>query len=178
MLACIWLKAEQPGAGWGRSGGATPREDERSSGDAEAIILVDALGAALATYQLYPAPENQPVYQRAVETLSMVDHLPFTFDIGPGVFLVAGSPVPSEREGADRLAKLLFVHDIGSLRIVAPVSASDMTHLFEIVNVDAFECLEAEGGFNVGKVPNTELDVVEWGDVSAHRIFRSAVSIR
>ena len=113
--------------------------------DAEAVLLVDALAAAYVTDQLYPIAAEQPIFTRAVDTLRSATHLPLALHIGPGVFLFNDVEVVTSRDGAERLARRLFVHDVGACKILGRIEAHDLVKVFELINREVDD-VEAEGG--------------------------------
>ena len=113
--------------------------------NAEAVLLVDALAAAYVTDQLYPIATEQPIFTRAVDALRSANDLPRALDIGPGIFLFNDSEVVTSREGADRLAKRLFVHDVGAFEILGRIEAHDLVKVFELINREVDD-VEGEGG--------------------------------
>lgn len=105
-------------------------------GAASAAAAVDALAAAFSAFQLYPRPADQPVFLRALETLTALDRYPLEIDIGAGSFGFADEPIVCERDGAERLAKLLFVHDIGELRLLGRPRPEEVVTVFDIISSD------------------------------------------
>ncbi len=126
-------------------GGETAPDDV---GRAAATEAVDALAAAFGTYLLYPSPEGQVIYTRSIERLGALGYWPLPIGVGPGFFEFGEEQIVTERDGAERLAKLLFVHDIGELRLNAAVRVEDLTSVFEILTSDE-EMVHDGGGAHV-----------------------------
>lgn len=109
-----------------------------------AAQLIDALGAAWSTAQLYPTPTDQPIFQRSMEALGAAAY-PAAFQIGPGVFMVGSDEIDGVRDGADRLAKRLFIHDIATMEMVGKPAPTELLTFFEILEAEEHE-LTAQGG--------------------------------
>ncbi len=132
------------------AGPSTPGGEEVAEdlGRAAAIEAIDALGAAFGTYLLYPNPEGQLIYQRSVERLAELGYWPLPIGIGAGFFHYEDERISIERDGAERLAKLLFVHDIGEIRLNSAVPVEDLAVVFEILTSDE-EMVQDGGGAHV-----------------------------
>ncbi len=115
---------------------AVPPEAPADPGLVAAAAAVDALAAAFGAYQLYPTPADQPVFVRSLEALHGLDRFPLEIEIGAGTFSYGGALVPAEREGAERLAKLMFVHDMAEIRILGRPEAQDVVTMFDILSTD------------------------------------------
>ncbi len=128
---------------------AAPAEPDPADGARSvAAEAVDALAAAFGTCLLYPSPEGQPIFTRSIERLGELGYWPLPIGVGPGFFEFDGEPLPMERDGAERLAKLLFVHDIGELRLNSAVRSEDLISVFEILTSDE-EMVQDGGGAHV-----------------------------
>ncbi|MFQ5947424.1 MAG: HEAT repeat domain-containing protein [Acidimicrobiia bacterium] len=108
----------------------------------ETAMLVDALGVAWAAFQLYGDPRRQKAFIRAVATLGSASRFPWLVEVGPGGFLWNGEEVATRREGVERLAKRLFVLDVGALEFGAPPQGEDLVRLFELIQHDEREIEE------------------------------------
>jgi hypothetical protein len=92
----------------------------------DAVIILDALGAAWTTFRLYPNPAGQPAFGRAVDALCSYADRTVTFEVGAGSFFFRGEELTGTRDGVERLAKELFVRDVEALRLQGAVSADDL----------------------------------------------------
>ncbi|NIQ29450.1 MAG: hypothetical protein GTN89_03525, partial [Acidobacteria bacterium] len=72
-------------------------------------------------------------FQLAVETLSSFEGSALGFEVGAGWFAWDGEPIEAKRDGVDRLATRLYIHDVEELRIARPPTAADLATLFGIV---------------------------------------------
>ncbi len=95
--------------------------------------MLDALGTAWSTYLLYPNPADQPAFQRALGVLGTFAGSALTLDIGAGSFHFAGKQLSSHRDGAERLATRLFVHDVQSLRMGRAPTGAELSAFFAAV---------------------------------------------
>ncbi len=104
----------------------------------EAItLLVDALGMAWSTYQLYPEPAAQPAWERAMEELKQTEAVyPLYTEVGTGAFVADEEEVRGSREGVARLVKRLFVHEVAALQLAAPPRDDELLRLFEVLDTD------------------------------------------
>ncbi|MDH3193430.1 MAG: hypothetical protein OEM40_03830, partial [Acidimicrobiia bacterium] len=64
--------------------------------------IVEALGTAWTVFSLYPDPESQPAFRRAVELLQEASGDGAHLDLDSSGFSYAGEPVITDREGAER----------------------------------------------------------------------------
>ncbi len=124
------------------------RTPEEAAAHQLALEAVDALAAAFGTYLLYPVPLGQPIFVASIERLGRLQSWPLALGVGAAGFEYDEELVPTERDGAERLAKLLFVHDIAEVRLNGPVSGEDLASVFEILTSDA-EMVEDGGGAHV-----------------------------
>ncbi len=106
--------------------------------------LVDALTVAWNTHLLYADPIPQVPFQRALDTIRRLK-LPLHLEVGAGRFCWDGEVVDTGREGAQRLATRMFLHDVGRLRILSPPHPSDLVQLFGLLNADEEDVLAAGG---------------------------------
>ncbi|VAV99658.1 hypothetical protein MNBD_ACTINO02-105, partial [hydrothermal vent metagenome] len=117
-------------------------EPESSAGELKAVL--DAVGTAWTTFSLYPDPGSQPAFTRALEVLRDLES-PVTVSVGPGIFLDDSGDEVETREGAERLARELFVHDIEFLRFNASISAQALIEFFAVIATSDDE-VRTEGG--------------------------------
>ncbi len=113
--------------------------------DAETLDVLNGLGAAWLTHQLYPDPTAQPPFLRAVDLLTAhAGNLP-PVGVGPGLFIVQGVEVQPERDGVEKLARQLFVHDVEWIEFVGEAVPQGLAAFFSVIATDE-ETVEAEGG--------------------------------
>ncbi len=117
-------------------------EPESSAGELKAVL--DAVGTAWTTFSLYPDPGSQPAFTRALDVLRDLES-PVTVSVGPGIFLDDSGDGVETREGAERLARELFVHDIEFLRFNASISAQALIEFFAVIATSDDE-VRTEGG--------------------------------
>lgn len=103
--------------------------------DSGVADVVDALGAAWVTYLLYPNPGEQFPFRRAVDLLNR-DAVGRSVLVGAGVFLVDGEELPARREGVEKLARRLFLHDVEQLRFTGSATVEGLEALFDVVAED------------------------------------------
>lgn len=132
-----------------------------SKGDT-ASQLIEALGAAWSIHGLYPDPEEQEAFVRAVNDVPTGDTEPFTVAVGPGAFIVDGEEFRTERQAAERLAVRLFVHSVELLRFAEPPSTRDVVRFFNILAKEP-EAVTDAGGVGAGLARDgvTAFQVVE-----------------
>lgn len=107
--------------------------------------VVESLGTAWTVYSLYPEPEHQPAFRRAVEALRAAAADPVHLELDVNGFMSGGELVTVEREGADRLAKRCYLHQLEYLNVVAPPTESDVARLFASLAKEETEAM-ASGG--------------------------------
>ncbi len=117
-------------------------EPDSSVGELKAVL--DAVGTAWTTFSLYPDPGSQPAFTRAIDVLRGLESA-VTVGIGPGTFLDDSGEEVEAREGAERLARELFVHDIEFLRFNASISAEALIEFFGVIATGDDDIRE-EGG--------------------------------
>ncbi len=117
---------------------------EPDSSASELKAVLDAIGTAWTTFSLYPDPGSQPAFTRAIDVLRGLESA-VTVGIGPGTFLDNSGEEVETREGAERLARELFVHDIEFLRFNASVSAEALIKFFGVIATGDDDVRE-EGG--------------------------------
>jgi len=98
--------------------------------------IVEALGTAWTVFSLYPDPESQPAFRRAVELLQEASSDGIHLDLDSSGFSYAGGPVVTDREGADRFAKRCYLHRVEGLSVVAAPSPRDVDRLFTSLSKD------------------------------------------
>lgn len=94
------------------------------------VVAVEALGTAWTVHSLYPDPEAQPAFRRAVEALIEVVESDMAIEIEGARFLFDGADIETEREGAERLARRCFVHHVESIRFESAPTAIDVAKFF------------------------------------------------
>ncbi|HHC08749.1 MAG TPA: hypothetical protein ENK55_08540 [Actinobacteria bacterium] len=111
----------------------------------ELLELLNGLGAAWVTFQLYPNPLDQAPFLRAVDLLAEhAGDLP-PIGIGPGTFFVGGEEIVPEREGVEKFARQLFVHDVETLEVVGDPTAQGLAAFFEVISRPDDEVADAGG---------------------------------
>lgn len=92
--------------------------------------IVEALGTAWTVFSLYPDPESQPAFRRAVELLQEASGDGVHLDLDSSGFSFSGEPVVIDREGAERFAKRCYLHRVEGLAVVTAPSPRDVERLF------------------------------------------------
>lgn len=113
--------------------------------------ILNALGSAYGTSLLYPNPEAQPAFVRALEILKLLSGAPMTFEVGPAVFLHEGEEIGKGRDAVEKLAKRLFIHDVEAVRLTGPPTGDHLIQLFELLERDEAE-VAGEGGLTAQMV--------------------------
>jgi len=114
--------------------------------DPEIIDAVDALGMLWGAYQLYPRPDEQPIFRRALDKFRDLTGYPFRVEVASAGFLTSDrSPIESHRDMTARLARQLFVHEIAAVEFLDPPSRAEAQTLLGIVCRDD-DTLDEEGG--------------------------------
>ena len=108
-------------------------------------VLVDALGAAWAIYGLYPDPEAQPAFRRALEIITTAVVESVTLEVGPGSFLFEGEELEVHREGSDRLARRCYLHNLELVRVMVGTTERDLVRLFSVLAESDAVVAEAGG---------------------------------
>jgi len=122
---------------------ARPPAVETSPADM-AVTMANALGAAWATFQLYPDPTRQVGFTRAMQSLA--DSLGIEqLDVGPRTFLWDHSEVPSTHAGVGRIVERLFANSVAAVRFVSLPNADELVVFFEIIRRTPDE-LKDQGG--------------------------------
>lgn len=109
------------------------------------VAVVEALGTAWTVHSLYPDPETQPAFRRAVESLRGAVSSPITLELDVAGFMSGGAPVASDREGADRLAKRCYLHHLESVTVQSPPSHAEVARLFAALDREEATAM-ASGG--------------------------------
>lgn len=112
--------------------------------DEHLTSVLNALGAAWITFQLYPNPSQQPPFQRSVDVLNAEAGLD-PIGIGPGVFIFDDVEIAPEREGVEKLARQMFLHDVEQVMLVAGATAEGLAAFFTVISQDDEE-IRAAGG--------------------------------
>jgi HEAT repeat protein len=128
------------------------------------LHALELLGTAWSTFLLYPEPSSQPAFLRAVDLLSVPLDAPLLVGVGPGTFLDGEEEYDIRREGAERLARELFLHDIEFLRIRGGLTAEDLIAFFHAVDTDDEETRQ-DGGLQsvVAELGDIGIEVYERG---------------
>lgn len=142
-------EAEQPVAVAELGGGDETTEDEAQPEervvDEVALAMVENLGMAWGTFALYPNPANQPAWERAMAALIDLPGYPVFAEVGTGEFTSSEGAIEASREGAARLVKRLFLHDVAAIELLGPPRSDELIKLFEALSEDD-EALRAQGG--------------------------------
>lgn len=116
-----------------------------SSDATRASSVIEGLGTAWTVYSLYPDPERQPAFRRAIETLRTVTEEPISFSMDALGFSFEGEEINVDREGADRLAKRCYFHHVEAFGVSSPPSENDVVRLFNSLAKEE-ESSRATGG--------------------------------
>ena len=109
------------------------------------VVAVEALGTAWTVHSLYPDPDIQPAFRRAVETLIEIIEPDMSIEVEGPRFLFDGDEVETEREGAERLARRCFVHHVESIRFDDTPTAVDVAKFFASLAKEE-DSVRASGG--------------------------------
>jgi hypothetical protein len=109
-----------------------------------AVRFLNALGAAWITYQLYPNPAQQEPFLRAVTVVNDEAGSP-PIGVGPGIFVIEDEEYAPEREGVEKLARQLFLHDAEQVLSVGGATPEGLAALLGIVAQDDDD-VRAQGG--------------------------------
>jgi hypothetical protein len=141
----------------GRDGASDPAAER-------ALALIEAVGTAWTTFTLYPDPSQQPAFTRAVVALAEPLTPPLAVGVGPGKFLLGEEPLPLRREGSERLARELFLHDVEHLKIVGGATLDGLLGFFRAIALSDTHVREL-GGIKVvlKEVPATGIQVLQRG---------------
>jgi hypothetical protein len=125
--------------------------------------IVDALGVAWTTCTLYPDPAAQAPFAWAVDALSVDLPQPVTLVIGPGTYFHETEEIRAS-EGAVRLARELFLHDIEYLRFKGNTTADGLVGFLRVIELDDAEVRDRGGvGAVLEEVPGTGIEVYQRG---------------
>lgn len=129
-----------------------------------ALALIEAVGTAWTTFTLYPDPSQQPAFTRAVVALAEPLTPPVVVGVGPGRFLLGDAELTTRREGAERLARELFLHDIEQIRFVGGTTLDGLLGFFRAVALSDSHVREL-GGLRpvVREIPATGIQVLPRG---------------
>ena len=92
--------------------------------------IVEALGTAWTVYALYPDPENQPAFRRAVESLQDAAGEELHLTLDSSGFSHDGESVTTDREAAERFSKRCYLHRVEGLAVIGAPSPRDVERLF------------------------------------------------
>lgn len=109
-----------------------------------AVTVANALGAAWATYQLFPNPSGQVGFDRALQDLASsvgIDYL----EVGPRTFIWDRSEVRSTHGGVGRMVDRLFANSVAAVQFLSSPSATDLVAFFEVIRRTPAE-IEDQGG--------------------------------
>jgi len=109
------------------------------------VAVLDAFGAAWSTFQLYPNPAEQPAFTRRVEVVRDASAFPIAVEVGPTSFIVDGEEVATGSDGALRMLKRMFLHDVSGLKVVGPPTDEEVVEMFKILARE-LEDIRASGG--------------------------------
>ncbi len=128
------------------------------------LALLEAIGTAWSTFLLYPDPTDQPAFVRAVEALSDQLQPALVVAVGPGTFLQGEEEYDIRRDGTERLARELFLHDVEYMRLTGGTSAPDLVTFFETLDLDD-ERVRELGGISalMGEQGDLGIEVFERG---------------
>lgn len=140
------------------------RDGASDSAAENALALVEAVGTAWTTFTLYPDPSQQPAFTRAVVALADPLTPPLVVGVGPGRFILGEEELPLRREGAERLARELFLHDVENIRFVGGATLDGLLGFFRAVALDDDHVREL-GGIRavLREVPATGIQVLQRG---------------
>ena len=113
-------------------GAATPPDPDGQGTLVDAVHIVDALGVAFATFQLFHEASTQPAFRSAVDRLTGAARL-VGLEVASDHFMWARRPVTASHPGAARLAAQLFGHGIAAVRFTDALSAGDLDLLFDVI---------------------------------------------
>lgn len=144
-----------------------------------ALVLVEALSIAWATFTLYDDPRGLEAFRRAVDTLGTGPAYPWRIEVGAEGFSAGGIAVASRREAARRLSRQIFAHGAAAVEIVSPPTADDLIGLFTLLvedpgDEDAAELLFASGVTSIALLAR-ELLLREAEDASASEFGETTV---
>lgn len=140
------------------------REGAIDQATERALGLVEAIGTAWTTFTLYPDPSQQPAFTRAVVALSDPLTPPLVIGVGPGRFSLGEEILPIRREGAERLARELFLHDVENIKLVGGATLEGLLGFFRAVALADSHVRELGGIRTVlREVPATGIQVLQRG---------------
>jgi hypothetical protein len=129
-----------------------------------ALALIEAVGTAWTTFTLYPDPSQQPAFTRAVVALSEPLTPPIAVGVGPGKFYRGEADLSSRREGAERLARELFLHDVEHIKFVGGATLDGLLGFFRAISLADSHVRELGGIRTVlREVPATGIQVLQRG---------------
>ncbi len=107
--------------------------------------MLTALVSGWSTFTLYPNPGDQPAFQRVVADLAQFEGNALMLEVGAGAFHYQGVPLETGRDGTERLATQLFLHDVEALSLRRAPSAGDLLALFGAVAAEEGSLVEHGG---------------------------------
>jgi len=140
------------------------REGTSDTYESMALDVVETIGTAWTTFALYPDPSQQPAFTRAVLALSEPFSTPLIVGVGPGRFTVGEETLPLRREGSERIARELFLHDVEHLKIVGGATLEGLIGFFRAIAL-ADDHVRELGGIRavLREVPATGIEVLQRG---------------
>jgi hypothetical protein len=140
------------------------RDGEPDSALELALALVEAVATAWTTFTLYPDPSQQPAFTRAVVALADPLTPPLVVGVGPGRFLLGEEPLPIAREGAERLAREMFLHDIEYVKFIGGATLDGLVGFFRAIALSDSHVREIGGIRSVlREVPATGIQIQQRG---------------
>ena len=132
-----------------------------------ALSALRAISTAFSVTALYPDPVGQPGFVTAIASLSGGAD-PVILVVGPGSVLFDGDELDPENESAQRLARELFIREIEVVRLLPPVSESDLLAFFRALARDEDD-LRDDGGLRTAlrQAGATTVEVYERGMLAA-----------
>ena len=103
----------------------------------DALKMLEALAAVASTIQLYPDPLDKPPFERALVTLGELAQEPVAVEVFPEGFAVGGDPIVSSHVGVEKLARKLFLHNVGSFGLIRAPEREELIRLFEELELEA-----------------------------------------
>ncbi len=140
------------------------RDGEPDPAQERALALIEALATAWTTFTLYPDPSQQPAFTRAVVALAEPLIPPLLIGVGPGRFLLGEEPLPIRREGSERLAREMFLHDIEFIKLVGGATLDGLIGFYRAIALADSHVREIGGIRTVlREVPATGIQIQQRG---------------
>lgn len=112
---------------------------------APAHAVIEALGAAWTIHGLYPDPEQQPAFSRAIDGVRSNSGANVVLSVTASGFSLGVEELQTERKSAERLAQRLYVHGVEVLEITGRLDERDIVRLFDILSGDEADVAAAGG---------------------------------